>query len=1079
VNERRIRLEAVFHAATDLDSAEEREHYLTQACAGDPELRREVDELLKSAAVADSVFQAGREACHVPEVIPTVVLTENPGDKIGRYKLLEHIGEGGMGVVYMAEQEQPVRRKVALKIIKLGMDTRQVVARFGAERQALALMDHPHIAKVLDAGATDSGRPYFVMELVQGVPITEFCVANQLSIEARLKLFITVSQAIQSAHQKGVIHRDIKPTNVLVTMHNGQPHPMVIDFGVAKATNQKLTEKTLFTNFATMIGTPAYMSPEQAEMSKLDVDTRSDIYSLGVLLYELLTGSTPFPEERLRSVGYGEMQRIIAEEDPERPSTRLRKKAVPKTALRTPHSAFDSDLDWIVMKCLEKDRNRRYETANGLAADLNRHLNNEPVLARPPSMGYRLQKMAQRNKVAFTAVAAITGVLMLAAFISIRQAVRATAAERKATSQARTARAVKDFLVEQVLAVNPYVEPEPDPNRLALARRIARNLDGKFPDEPHIEAELRWAIGGALMSLGERVDGEAEIRRTYEIRSRILGTNHSDTLWSACWIAQVCAFDGRTNEALTLLLPLLPRTQRPLRELTSGEGEVIWSYGDVLFAMENTEEAIRYYEQAIEVARRTMDSRDYRIKNKLVITARAKETAGRMDQAEALFREGLHESQQQFPPDHPLVLKFEKALAGFWYRRGRLKEAGPIMARIIPANQRVLGTNHSVTLDCELVLGEIYHAEGRVQDALAAYANLHSRWAAVARLPNQGRISNLAARLFVQAHRFDDARTMLVPIRASFAGKPPTDPQDLHSYLVFESAWAAVLDAEGKGEEATAVRVAAITDSVKNSWPPPDAVSQIVALVRTLRDQKRYQEIRQALAPLVQTNRTIVPRSSEQWDLMVEATAAVNGWPAVADFCRQNFELFPDSPLIWLNKAWIFRYVGDEDSYRRVVEQAIALSADVTGTNDQHIPIEIAALGPFPFSAEQVKRLDLMIDDLKNALPARRAELQTWGYRAVAQMQLRLGRLDKCLEALEKSALTQTSPDPYNLFIKAICLHRLNRGEDARAALAEAEAILKAQFGESFSEIEGFLPVWQIYQLVLMHRETRALLGIP
>ena len=245
------------------------------------------------------------------------------GDRIGRYKLLEKIGEGGMGVVYMAEQEEPVRRRVALKIIKLGMDTRQVVARFEAERQALAMMDHPNIAKVLDGGATETGRPYFVMELVQGVPITEFCDKNQLSTEERLKLFIPVCQAIQSAHQKGIIHRDIKPSNVLVTLHDGVPVPKVIDFGIAKATNQKLTEKTLFTNFATMIGTPAYMSPEQAEMSGLDIDTRSDIYSLGVLLYELLTGTTPFPEKRLRSVGYSEMQRIIVEEEPERPSTRL------------------------------------------------------------------------------------------------------------------------------------------------------------------------------------------------------------------------------------------------------------------------------------------------------------------------------------------------------------------------------------------------------------------------------------------------------------------------------------------------------------------------------------------------------------------------------------------------------------------------------------------------------------------------------------------------------------------------------------------------------------------------------------
>jgi serine/threonine protein kinase len=378
MNEPRKRLEVIFHAAMEIDSPAERERYLSDACGTDLDLRREVDELLKSAELADALFRAAVAGRCAEDPATNVVLTEKPGDRIGRYKLLEKIGEGGMGVVYMAEQEEPVSRKVALKIIKLGMDTRQVVARFEAERQALAIMDHPHIARVLDGGATDTGRPYFVMELVQGVPITQFCEGNRFSVEERLNLFIPVCEAIQSAHQKGIIHRDLKPSNVLVTAHNGAPHPMVIDFGVAKAIDQKLTEKTLFTNFGTMIGTPAYMSPEQAEMSKLDVDTRADIYSLGVLLYELLTGTTPFPEVRLRSVAYAEMQRIIAEEEPERPSTRLRKKAATgsQTPLVTRHSSLATDLDWIVMKCLEKDRNRRYETANGLGADIRRHLSN-------------------------------------------------------------------------------------------------------------------------------------------------------------------------------------------------------------------------------------------------------------------------------------------------------------------------------------------------------------------------------------------------------------------------------------------------------------------------------------------------------------------------------------------------------------------------------------------------------------------------------------------------------------------------------------------------------------------------------
>jgi len=435
----------IFLEALSKPRVAERDAWLDSVCLGKPELRVRIEALLRSHR--EDGFLEG-PAIRLEAEVPshnTSVVSETIGTRIDCYTLLEKLGEGGMGVVYLAEQAEPVRRKVALKIIKLGMDTRLVVARFEAERQALALMDHPHIAKVLDAGATDSGRPYFVMELVQGVPITQFCEANRHSIEGRLKLFITVCQAIQSAHQKGVIHRDIKPSNVLVTLNAGVPHPMVIDFGVAKATNQKLTEKTLFTNFGTMIGTPAYMSPEQAEMSKLDVDTRSDIYSLGVLLYELLTGTTPFPEERLHSVAYGEMQRIIAEEEPERPSTRLTRtlaassaSASAKSALRIPHSAIDSDLDWIALKCLEKDRDRRYATANGLVADLQRHLNNEAILACPPSATYRFKKLVRRNKLVFTASTVVALALIGGVTMSSWQAVRANRerarAERRLTA---------------------------------------------------------------------------------------------------------------------------------------------------------------------------------------------------------------------------------------------------------------------------------------------------------------------------------------------------------------------------------------------------------------------------------------------------------------------------------------------------------------------------------------------------------------------------------------------------------------------------------------------------------------------
>jgi WD40 repeat protein/serine/threonine protein kinase len=427
----------IFGEALELGSLEEQRAFVKGACGGDEALQRAIEALLESYSKAGS-FIPTRLTAPPDATPPGSTSSEGPGTLIGRYKLLQKIGEGGMGVVYMAEQEDPVRRKVALKIIKLGMDTRSVVARFEAERQALALMDHPNIARVLDGGATETGRPYFVMELVQGVPITEFCDRNHLSTEQRLKLFIPVCEAIQSAHQKGIIHRDLKPTNILVTLNpDGSGFPKVIDFGVSKATSQKLTEKTLFTAHGMMVGTPAYMSPEQAEISHLDVDTRADIYSLGALLYELLAGSPPFPEERLRSAGYTEMQRIILHETPERPSTRLTRlletkhAEADKSKIKNQKSKIGDDLDWIVMKCLEKDRARRYETANSLAHDIERHLRNEPVTARPPSRLYEFQKTLRRHWVGFAAVTAVLAALSIGVVVSSVEALRALRAERE------------------------------------------------------------------------------------------------------------------------------------------------------------------------------------------------------------------------------------------------------------------------------------------------------------------------------------------------------------------------------------------------------------------------------------------------------------------------------------------------------------------------------------------------------------------------------------------------------------------------------------------------------------------------
>ena len=407
---------SIFAAAVALRTPAERQAYLDEACGSDVALKAGITALLRAREDQTNFLN---QFIPAPESVLNDFV-EVYGTVVGRYKLLEKIGEGGMAVVYMAEQEQPIRRKVALKIIKLGMDTKQVIARFEAERQALAMMDHPNIAKVFDAGATETGRPYFVMELVHGVRITDFCDQHGLDTRQRLELLVQVCHAVQHAHQKGVIHRDIKPSNVLVTLHDDKPVPKVIDFGIAKATNQRLTEKTLFTRYAHMIGTPTYMSPEQAQMSGLDVDTRTDIYSLGVLLYELLTGTTPFDTKELADSSLDKMIQIIREREPQKPSTRLsqtRLTSGKSSALATRHSSLATDLDWIALKCLEKDRIRRYETAHGLAQDIECYLRDEPILARSPSIFYRLGKFMRRHR-SRIAISAVVSVLLAGAAVT-------------------------------------------------------------------------------------------------------------------------------------------------------------------------------------------------------------------------------------------------------------------------------------------------------------------------------------------------------------------------------------------------------------------------------------------------------------------------------------------------------------------------------------------------------------------------------------------------------------------------------------------------------------------------------------
>jgi serine/threonine protein kinase len=580
--------ESIFLQALEIPSAPERAAYVDRACGADHQLRAAVEALLHAHEQSGDLLDLPEKAVAAIEEPPADV----PGTVIGPYKLLEQIGEGGTGLVFMAEQTRPVRRKVALKVLKPGMDTRQVVARFEAERQALALMDHPHIAHVFDAGATASGRPYFVMELVRGVPITDFCDQRRLTTRERLELFVTVCQAVQHAHQKGIIHRDLKPSNVLVTLHDTAAVPKVIDFGIAKATSGPLTERTLFTNFAQMLGTPLYMSPEQAEMNGLDVDTRSDVYALGVLLYELLTGTTPFTGEALRRAGLDELRRLIREEEPPTPSQRLQTLGAQACSTVSERRGVDGrrlgqvlrgELDWIVMRALEKDRNRRYESASAFAADVQRYLNDEAVAACPPSARYRLEKFWRRNRRALVMVALVAAALVAATVVSTWYAVEANSArqladerlenEKKARKEAATesaiARAVNDFLQRDLLGQVGSVPrggevASANPNltvREALDRAAAQ-IGQRFRDQPLVEAAIRMAIGDAYCNLKAQALALPHFERAALLRQAHLGPDHPDSLGSIDRLAYVCSWAGRHPQAIALRRQILEQCRK-------------------------------------------------------------------------------------------------------------------------------------------------------------------------------------------------------------------------------------------------------------------------------------------------------------------------------------------------------------------------------------------------------------------------------------------------------------------------------------------------------------------------------------
>ncbi|HEX2465850.1 MAG TPA: serine/threonine-protein kinase [Thermoanaerobaculia bacterium] len=652
-------------------------------------------------------------------------LTERPGAVIDRYTLLEEIGSGGFGSVFLAEQREPVARQVALKVLKLGMDTRQVIARFEQERQALALMDHPHIAKVLDAGSTDAGRPYFVMELVTGEPITGFCDAHGLSLDQRLELFVQVCNAIQHAHQKGIIHRDIKPSNVLVSMHDAEPHAKVIDFGIAKAIEQPLGGETMHTRLGQFVGTPLYMSPEQSEVG-VEVDTRSDVYSLGVLLYELLTGTTPFAPEGSDTTSMSELQRLIREVDPPRPSTRVstatgtlpRLAAARSTEPRRLLSLLRGELDWVAMKAIEKEPERRYQTANALAHDVQRYLAGEPVVAAPPSATYRLRKFVTRNKGPVVA-AAVVALALIGGLAGTLWQSRVAAGERDvARKEAARATALNDFMTQMLQASNPEVQGSHDVTVVEVLAKASETADKTLASEPDAEAEARLLLGETFRSLGKTDEAMVELGRAVALRER--GAGDDQVAYSRTLRALALAHRdrGELDEALSLyqrsLSLLASRNDAEIAEQVTAEYELAL----VLSRASRFAEAEQHLEASDGLLDRLADESP--VKRAQILSARsvlAENWKGDLDAAERLSAAALE--LQRRGSERYLITDALNNLALIKNSRGKYDEAIPLYEEAIALNKEIYGDRHPVVAVNLENLGNVYMRRGEYDTTLA------------------------------------------------------------------------------------------------------------------------------------------------------------------------------------------------------------------------------------------------------------------------------------------------------------------------------------------------------------------------
>ena len=956
--------------------AQERVAFLNRVCAGDEALRHKIEALLKTIDRAGT-FLESPPAGEINEERSKVTVGEKPGDRVGRYKLLQQIGEGGCGVVFLAEQEAPLRRRVALKVVKPGMDTRSVIARFEAERQALALMDHPNIAHVYDAGATESGRPYFVMELVRGTKITDYCEQKSLTTRERLDLFAKVCEAVQHAHQKGIIHRDLKPSNILVgTDVDGTALPKIIDFGIAKATtNQRLTDKTLFTNFEMLIGTPAYMSPEQANLSSVDVDTRTDIYSLGVLLYELLTGTTPFDSKELLKAGLDEVRRVITSEEPVPPSTRLKKLLAADTTTvlhrqQVPPARLINDvrgdLDWIVMKALEKDRARRYPTAHGLAMDVGRYLAGEAIAARPPSRVYKFRKVALRNKLLFASVGAIAALV----FVSLIVVSAALAKERR--SRARSEQ-VTTFLKTMLRGAGPIAGKGRDRTMLReILDQTAARLGPELSNLPEDEAELRNYIGKLYEEIGEAGKGEEMTRKALEIRRkrfgadsleaaeslnllglelmaqakvaeaerahgealairrRRLGNENAATATSLNDLAAVYREQGYLDKALKMAQDALEIRQRLFGAEHLDIADSLRNQAIILGSQGRWNEAKQKAQKVLVMRRKLLlpEREHIWIASALEDLAWAESGTGNWEESERLDAEALVMRQELLGETHPDVSRTLNAL-GQSLGNHQLPAADAVLKATLSIQRKLFGDDNRATIETLFALAKVLDAEGKASEAEPVWREAVALWPKYGEDQNELKLFILRGLAVTLEHqnKWSDAETIwgdsLVLWRKRAGNEHPESMFTLRSIGL-------ALEAQHKWPEAESVHREALALSRKKGDENSEALADLEKVVRDLVAQQKLAEAQQLLDKVLTPSFVLRPESVNLLVHRVSVMGRRGRWREAAADASLALENQLTEHYRYHTLAALLAMTGDRPAYEQVCKRLVTKFADST-----------------------------------------------------------------------------------------------------------------------------------------------------